>query len=98
MRIIVMRKVVGGSLALLLALPLTACTPVRSDAVVVSFYPLQYVAERIVGNRFPVVDLARPGVEPHELELGPRQIATIASAKVAFYEKGLQPSVDAAIQ
>ncbi|MBV9830288.1 MAG: zinc ABC transporter substrate-binding protein [Marmoricola sp.] len=93
-----MWRVTVAGLALLLALPLSACSarPTR-DEVVVSFYPLQFVAQRIVGSRFPVVDLAHPGVEPHDLELSPRQIATIASAKVAFYEQGLQPSVDDAI-
>ncbi len=86
-------------LAMLLALPLTGCSPRPTGSdVVVSFYPLQYVAERIVGSRYPVVNLASPGVEPHDLELRPRQIAKIAAAKVAFYEKGLQPSVDDAIE
>ena len=85
-------------LALLLALPLAGCAPRRTGSdVVVSFYPLQYVATRIVGAHAHVVDLTKPGVEPHELELRPTQIATVAAAKVAFYEKGLQPAVDDAI-
>jgi zinc transport system substrate-binding protein len=85
-------------LALLLVLPLAGCTPRRTGSdVVVSFYPLQYVATRIVGSHVHVVDLTRPGVEPHDLELRPTQIATVAAAKVAFFEKGLQPAVDDAI-
>ena len=93
-----MWRTVAPALALLLALPLVGCTPRRTGSdVVVSFYPLQYVATRIVGSHAHVVDLTRPGVEPHDLELRPTQIATVAAAKVAFYEKGLQPAVDDAI-
>lgn len=85
--------------SLLLALPLVGCTPRRTGSdIVVSFYPLQFVAQRIVGSRYRVVDLAQLGVEPHDLELRPRQIAEVAEAKVAFYEKGMQPSVDEAIE
>ena len=93
-----MWRTVAPALALLLALPLVGCTPRRTGSdVVVSFYPLQYVATRIVGSHAHVVDLTRPGVEPHDLELRPTQIATVAAAKVAFYEKGLQPAVDEAV-
>jgi len=65
--------------------------------VVASFYPLQYVAARIVGNHAQVSNLTAPGVEPHDLELSPRQTADLSGASVAFYEKGLQPAVDEAI-
>jgi zinc transport system substrate-binding protein len=93
-----MWRTAAPALALLLALPLVGCTPRRTGSdVVVSFYPLQYVATRIVGSHAHVVDLTRPGVEPHDLELRPTQIAAVSAAKVAFYEKGLQPAVDDAI-
>ena len=65
--------------------------------VVASFYPLQYVAERIVGPHAAVTDLTAPGVEPHDIELSPRQVAKISGATVMFYEKGLQPAVDDAV-
>lgn len=66
--------------------------------VVASFYPLQYVAERIVGPHAAVTDLTAPGVEPHDIELSPRQVAKISGATVMFYERGLQPAVDDAVQ
>ena len=72
----------------------------RSDGraqVVTSFYPLQYVAERIGGVHVQVSNLTAPGVEPHDLELAPRQVADLSAADVVVYEKGLQPSVDQAI-
>ena len=39
-----------------------------------AFYPLQFVAERVGGDRVQVTNLARPGAEPHDLELSPRQV------------------------
>ncbi len=88
------------ALAALLAVPLSGCAVGSSSGkpqVVASFYPLQYVAERIVGQHAEVTDLTAPGVEPHDLELSPRQTAQLATADVALYEKGLQPAVDEAI-
>ena len=66
--------------------------------VVASFYPLQYVAQRIVGSHADVINLTRPGVEPHDLELSPRQTASLSGAAVALVESGLQPSVDDAVR
>ena len=65
--------------------------------VVTSFYPLQYVAERIAGDDAEVSTLTSPGVEPHDLELTVRQTAEVADADLVIYEKGLQPAVDAAV-
>ena len=50
----------------------------RSDGkliVVTSFYPLAYLAERIGGDRVSVTNLASGGVEPHDLELTPKDVA-----------------------
>src|SRR5690242_15194176 len=65
--------------------------------VVASFYPLAYVAQRIVGDHATVIDLTRPGLEPEDLELDVTQTAEVADAEVAFYESGFQPAVDQAI-
>ncbi len=65
--------------------------------VVASFYPLQFVAERVAGDHVEVTNLTAPGVEPHDLELSPRQTARVASADVVVFEKGLQPAVDEAV-
>jgi zinc transport system substrate-binding protein len=66
--------------------------------VVASFYPLQYVAQRIVGDHAQITNLTTPGAEPHDLELSPRQTASLSSAAVVLYEDGLQPAVDEAIR
>lgn len=66
-------------------------------AVVTSFYPLQYVAERIAGPRADVSNLTLPGREPHDIELTVQQTASVADADVVVYEKGFQAAVDAAV-
>ncbi|MFD3522451.1 metal ABC transporter substrate-binding protein [Streptomyces sp. NPDC058653] len=66
-------------------------------AVVASFYPMQYLAEEIGGSHVDVSTLTKPGVEPHELELGTRQAAQLGEADYILYLKGIQPAVDEAI-
>ncbi len=65
--------------------------------VVASFYPMQYLAEQIGGGHVAVNTLTKPGVEPHDLELKPRQIGELGEADVVLYLKGIQPAVDDAI-
>ena len=89
-------------LAGLILLPLlAACSSGDDDdrpSVVASFYPLQFVADRIVGDRARVTNLTSPGVEPHDLELTPRQVARLSEADLVFFESGLQPAVDRSIE
>jgi zinc transport system substrate-binding protein len=65
--------------------------------VVASFYPLEFIARSVGGDAVNVTTLTAPGVEPHDLELTPKQVGTIAAAKLVVFEKGLQPAVDEAI-
>jgi zinc transport system substrate-binding protein len=62
--------------------------------VVASFYPLQYVAQRVGGDAVRVDNLTRPGAEPHDLELSPRDVATVSDADLVVYLAGFQPAVD----
>lgn len=66
--------------------------------VVTAFYPLQYVAERVAGDRAEVSVLTSPGTEPHDLELTVRQTAEVAEADLAVHLSGLQPAVDEAVE
>lgn len=96
---------VAGAVALGLT-ALTACS--TSDAadggdggklkVTASFYPMQFLAERIGGEHVAVTSLTKPGVEPHDLELTPRQIGSISESDYVLYLKGIQPAVDDAIK
>ncbi|TLQ46003.1 metal ABC transporter substrate-binding protein [Streptomyces marianii] len=65
--------------------------------VVASFYPVQYLAEEIGGDHVEVTTLTKPGVEPHDLELKPRQVSELRQADYVLYLKGVQPAVDEAI-
>jgi zinc transport system substrate-binding protein len=98
MRIIVMLRRILLPLVLVSTTALSGCASDGDDGgVVASFYPLQFVAQRIVGDHAKVTNLTAPGVEPHDLELSPRQAAAVSGATVVFYEKGLQPAVDESV-
>ena len=94
-----------AALAALAAGLLAGCTPsARAEAraqgqllVVTSAYPVQFVAEQVGGARTHVVDLARPGAEPHELELTPQDVAAVEDADLVVYLDGFQPAVDRAV-
>ncbi len=66
--------------------------------VVASFYPMEFLAERIGGDHVEVSTLTGPGVEPHDLELSPRQTARVTEADLVVYLAGLQPTVDEAVE
>lgn len=68
------------------------------QAAVAGFYPLAYVAERVAGEHGEVETLARPGAEPHDLELSPQQVASVADADLLLVESGFQPAVDDAVE
>ncbi|MFI1467427.1 metal ABC transporter substrate-binding protein [Streptomyces wuyuanensis] len=98
---------VAGAAALSLV-TLSACSSGSSGAadegksdgkldVVASFYPMQYLAEQIGGDHVQVTTLAKPGVEPHDLELKPRQASELRQADYILYLKGVMPAVDDAI-
>ena len=91
---------------LLAAATMAACAeaeqpaPGSSDrtALVASFYPLQFVAEGVGGDAVAVTNLAKPGAEPHDLELSAGQVRQIADAKLVVYLHGFQPAVDDAVE
>ncbi|ORT61874.1 metal ABC transporter substrate-binding protein [Streptomyces sp. CB03238] len=66
--------------------------------VVASFYPMQFLAQEIGGEHVSVTTLTKPGVEPHDLELKPKQIGELGEADYILYLKGIQPAVDDAIK
>jgi zinc transport system substrate-binding protein len=95
-----MRKATVAALALVLAVGGCGAHQTPSGGpvgVVAGFYPLQYVAEQVGGDRVRVTNLAQPGAEPHDLELSPHQLASIADADVVVYLPGFQASLDEAV-
>lgn len=66
-------------------------------SVYASFYPLQWVAERVGGDAVAVSPLTPPGVEPHDLELSPQDVAALSESDLVVYLSGFQPAVDDAV-
>lgn len=66
--------------------------------VVTAFYPLRFLSERLGADAVAVTELTKPGAEPHDVELNPRQVADISDAALVVYLKGFQPAVDEAVQ
>ncbi|WP_030816109.1 metal ABC transporter substrate-binding protein [Streptomyces sp. NRRL F-2799] len=101
------RLISGSAIAAVTALglgTLSACSDSSAASggtgkfdVVASFYPMAYLAERIGGNHVHVTTLTSPGQEPHDLEISPRQIGGLERSDAVLYLKGLQPSVDKAV-
>jgi len=67
-------------------------------SVVAGFYPLEWAASRIGGNRIEVSSLTAPGAEPHDLELTPQDVAGISDADLLVYLGGFQSAVDEAAE
>lgn len=65
--------------------------------VVASAYPFAWLAQQVGGPDVHVADLVKPGAEPHDIELSPRQVGLVQTAGVVVYLKGFQPAVDDAL-
>jgi zinc transport system substrate-binding protein len=99
-------RVLGALVTSAVLLLAAACGPTGPGAtapqpgqlsIVVSFYPFQFIAERVAGPHARVESLTQPGAEPHDLELTPQQIAKVGEANLVVYEKTFQPAVDEAV-
>ncbi|MGC5011410.1 metal ABC transporter substrate-binding protein [Streptosporangium sp. DT93] len=66
--------------------------------VTAAMYPLQWLTEKIAGTDAAVTGLTEPGVEPHDLELSPVQVAELSETGLVVYIKGVQPAVDEAVE
>jgi zinc transport system substrate-binding protein len=90
------------------ALALSACgaSAASSDtsakegtiAITAAFYPLAYAVERVGGEHVTVTNLSKPGAEPHDVELTPRDIVNVGKSALTVYEQGFQPAVDDALK
>ncbi len=89
--------VVAGTLAGCGSEPGGSGTADDSLQVVASFYPLQWMAEQVGGDRVEVSSLTKPGAEPHDLELTPRDVGAIQDADVIAFLSEIQPGVDQAV-
>lgn len=107
------RVVLLAAPAALALLVTTACSAFSEDSasegfgsgsgagavtVAAAFYPLQYVVERVGGDRVAVAGLTTLGQEPHDLEPSIEETSLIASADLVVHEQGFQPALDEAIE
>lgn len=67
-------------------------------SVLAAFYPFEFVASRVGGDDAIVEGLTKPGAEPHNLELTPQQVGSVAEADLVVYLAGFQPAVDEAVE
>jgi len=65
--------------------------------VMTSFYPLQFVAQQVCGDRCHVTNLTPPAADPHNLELSLAAARALGQADLVVTLAGFQPAVDAAI-
>jgi zinc transport system substrate-binding protein len=66
--------------------------PTGRPLVVASFYPIWDLSREIAGDRAEVAALVPPGVEPHDWEPAPRDLARLQSARVFVYNgAGFEP-------
>ncbi len=89
-----------GALPLVLLLAACGSTSKGDDGttnVVASFYPFAFVAEQVGGSHVNVENLTSPGVEPHDLELKPKQVGDVQNADLVVYEEHFQAAVDEAV-
>lgn len=67
-------------------------------SVAASFYPFAFVVEQVGGSFIQVENLTSPGVEPHDVELTPKQVGRVQDADVLVFAQGFQAAVDDAIE
>lgn len=106
MVVVMIRRLASALVAAVVgAAPLAACGGTSDEAagadgtvgVAAAFYPLQFVAEQVGGDRVTVTNLTKPGAEPHDLELPPRSLAEVTEADLLVYLSGFQPAIDDAV-
>jgi zinc transport system substrate-binding protein len=97
-------RVLASTAAAATALLLTGCgsddaaaSSADGLAVEAAFYPLQWAAERVGGDRVEVTSLTPPGAEPHDLELTPQDVASLGEADLVVYLAGFQAALDDAV-
>jgi zinc transport system substrate-binding protein len=100
-----MRRLLATTATALLAMAGAGCGAKASGFaadgrldVVTAFYPLQFLSERVGADAVTVSQLTKPGAEPHDVELNPRQVAGISDAGLVVYLQGFQPAVDEAVE
>lgn len=73
-------------------------TPTDQVEVLAAAYPFAWLAEQVGGPDVRVTNLVKPGAEPHDIELSPRQVVQVRAADLVVYLDGFQAAVDDALE
>lgn len=93
------RALLASGLGLAGMLGLGACSSSGSGdsgtpTVIVGCYGLAYMAQQVAGDAAQVVNLAKPGAEPHDIELSVAETARVEKADVIIQIPGFQSALD----
>lgn len=87
-----MKRIIGIILSMVLMISMTACgqtaeKPTQQSGLKIyaSFYPMQFLASQIAGDKAQVISLVPAGVEPHDWEPKPKTLADIQKADMLIY-------------
>lgn len=101
MSVVLTRRLLPALLLPAVAVGLVGCSDDGGAAggldVVVTAYPMQFIAERVAGDAASVTSVAPAGTEPHDLELSPSGVADLTTADVVLMLSGFQTAVDDAM-
>jgi zinc transport system substrate-binding protein len=77
--------------------PTSSTAPKPAFTVAASFYPIEEIARRVIGDNGTVIGLTPSGDEAHGLELTAKQLDQLSKADFLFFiGDGFQPSVEKA--
>jgi zinc transport system substrate-binding protein len=87
-----MKKLISITMIVVLLMGFTACgraveKPTQQDGLTIyaSFYPMQFLASQIAGDKAQVISLVPAGVEPHDWEPKPRTLAELQESDMLVY-------------
>ena len=92
-----MKRLISIVLIAAISLGVVSCSRenTTSNKYVASFYPLEYIMQRLNGSDKNIINITPIGAEPHDLELSPDKVIDVEDAKfVLAMGNGFAPSVD----
>lgn len=92
-----MKRLISIVLFAAISLGVVSCSRenTTSNKYVASFYPLEYIMQRLNGSDKNIINITPIGAEPHDLELSPDKVIDVEDSKfVLAMGNGFAPSVD----
>lgn len=83
-----MKKILLSLMMLVMLITICSCSKNESYDIMTSCYPIYDFTSRIVGDKFTVRNLVKPGVEPHDYEPSTNDVKNLTDCKL-FIVNGL---------